>query len=136
MYPVEIVRDDRNGQFKAHYVGYSSQYDERRNNSDIVPLDQNTDEHTSQEAMDSEPETNVDVVFVPFSLYSELSVKVKCALSNRRKENPSIRIDIPFDKMLFDGGFKVYGTPSRVYRGTQRYKITNFKDSPGPKLAL
>ena len=91
-------------------------------------MDQDTDEHTSEEAMDLEPETNVDVVFAPFSLYSESSVKVKCALSSRRKENPSVRIDMPFDKMLFDGELKVYGTPSRVYRATQRYKIPNFKD--------
>ena len=75
--------------------------------------------------MDSELEANMDVVFVPFSLYSELSVKVKCALSSHRKENTSVRIDMPFDKMLFDGGLKVDGTPSRVYCG---YKITNFKD--------
>ena len=80
------------------------------NNSEIVPLDQDTNEHTSQEAMDSEPETNVDVVFVPFSLYSELSVKVKCALSSCRKENTSVCIDMPFDRMLFDGGVKVWHT--------------------------
>lgn len=130
LYPVEIVeQDDSNGRFKVHYIGYSSQYDEWRDNSDVISLNC---EHTSQESMDPESarasETNVSLLFPPFSLYNELSVKVKCALSSRRKENPSTRIDMPFDKLLFDGGLKAYGIPSRLYRGTQRYKIVKYKD--------
>lgn len=127
LYPVEIVeQDDGNGRFKVHYVGYSSQYDEWRDNSEVVSLDC---EHTIQDSM-SVPasEANVSLVLAPFSLYNELSIKVKCALSSRRKENPSTRIDMPFDKLLFDGGLKACGIPFRFYRGTQRYKIMNYKD--------
>jgi hypothetical protein len=99
LYPVEIVeQDDGNGRFKVHYVGYSSQYDEWRDNSEVISLDC---EHTIQDSKSATvSEANVSLVFAPCSLYNELSIKVKCALSSRRKKNPSTRIDMPFDKLL------------------------------------
>ena len=112
LYPIEIVERDAesNGRFKIHYVGYSSKFDEWRDDSEIVSFDS----ATSQGSMDTErpsrdgysTATVIDTVVTPFSLYNELSIKVKCALSSRRKENPSTRIDMPFDKLLFDGGLK------------------------------
>ena len=44
-----------------------------------------------------------DPVPRPFTLYTELRNKIKSAL-NSRKESPVVRIDMPFDKLQFDGG--------------------------------
>ena len=47
---------------------------------------------------------------------------------SRRKESPTIRIDLQFDKVLFEGGLKVCGTASRFYCGVQRYTIKKYVD--------
>jgi len=39
-----------------------------------------------------------------------------------------IRIDMPFDKLLFDGGLRSLGTLVRTYRGTERYRINHYRD--------
>ena len=44
---------------------------------------------------------------------------------SRRKESLTVRIELPFDKVLFEG-LKVCGTESRYYRGVQRYKIAKY----------
>ena len=46
---------------------------------------------------------------------------------SRRKESPTVRIELPFDK-VFEGGLKVHGTESRYYRGVQRYKMAKYAD--------
>ncbi len=61
-------------------------------------------------------------------MYSEPGTKIKVALVCRRKESPTVRIELPFDKLLFEGGIKACGTPSRYYRGGNRYKIRKFSD--------
>jgi len=35
---------------------------------------------------------------------------------------------MPFDVLLFNGGLKIAGEPSRRIHGTQRYKINHFRD--------
>ena len=101
---------------KVHYVGYGSQHDEWRDEADIVPLDV------------SDTERDCDPVPRPFSLYSELRNKIKTALSSGRKESPVVRIDMPFDKLQFDGGLKQYGIFVRTFRGIDRYNIGHYRD--------
>lgn len=115
LYPVEVV-DKEDHRVKIHYLGYDSSYDEWREYGDVVPL-------TSPDiAEGSQP------LLQPFSLYAELGIKIKQALTCGRKESPSIRIDMPFDVLLFNGGLKIAGVPSQKIRGTQRYKINHFRD--------
>ena len=116
LYAVTIVeRQDK--RVKVHYVGYGSQHDEWRDEADIVPLD--TNDHAK---------TECDPVPRPFSLYSELRNKIKVALNSGRKESPVVRIDMPFDKLQFDGGLKQYGTFVRTFRGIDRYNISHYRD--------
>lgn len=101
---------------KVHYIGFSQEFDEWREPSDIVPLE--LDES-------SDPDSPV---LLPFSLYFELGNTIKKALNSGRKESPHIRIEMAFDKLQFTGGLKAYSTSSRTYRGIERYKITSYKN--------
>lgn len=109
LYLIDSERD----RVKVHYVGYDSSYDEWRESGDVVPLDS----------------PDIDQTFLcPFSLYAELGLQIKQALSCSRKQSPTIRIDMSFDILLFNGGLKVAGVPSKVVHGTQRYKINHFRN--------
>ncbi len=50
-----------------------------------------------------------DVLIKPFSLHSELALKIKTSLLGGRKDSPIIRIDMPFDEINFDGGLGACG---------------------------
>ena len=110
------IEERQDTRVKVHYVGYGSQHDEWRDEADIVPLDV------------SDTERDCDPVPRPFSLYSELRNKIKTALSSGRKESPVVRIDMPFDKLQFDGGLKQYGIFVRTFRGIDRYNISHYRD--------
>jgi len=116
LYPVKVVdKNSDNGLVKIHYVGYSSAYDEWRNEAEVV------------ESNEASVEVSCELV-KPFSLYEQLCNRIKCALNSGRKDSPSVRIDMPFDKLLFDGGLRSLGTLVRTYRGTERYRINHYRD--------
>ena len=54
----------------------------------------------------------VDAVipYVSYSLHKVLGNKIKLSLNNGRKFSPCVRIDIPFDKVMFEGGLAPFGT--------------------------
>ena len=128
LYPVEVVGDDGRGRVKLHYVGYSSCHDEWRDESEVVPIESSQTEHSMEVDCSS-------ITYIPFSLYTELGNRIKSSLMSRRKESPTIKIELSFDKVLFEGGLKVFGTESRYFRGVQRYKIGKYSDL-NPVLGL
>ena len=128
LYPVEVVGDDGRGRVKLHYVGYSSCHDEWRDESEVVPIESSQTEHSMEMDCSS-------ITYIPFSLYTELGNRIKSSLMSRRKESPTIKIELSFDKVLFEGGLKVFGTESRYFRGVQRYKIAKYSDL-NPVLGL
>ena len=126
LYPVEVIeKEDR--RVKVHYVGYSTKYDEWREESDLEPV--NTSE-TSQGAASSEDMTCDGCSFEPFSLhnYMYLKVKIKQSLCCTRKSSPEVRIVVPFDAITFNGGLKMLGTQSKKAQGVQHYTIKHYQD--------
>jgi len=120
LYDVTIV--GRQGtKLKVHYVGYGSQHDEWRDEADIIQLDRS-------KKSDADAERDCNPVPRPFSLYSELRNKIKIVLNSGRKESPVVCIDMPFDKLQFDGGLKQYGTFVHTFRGIDRYNINHYRD--------
>ena len=115
LYSVEIIEreDDR---VKVHYVGYSSKYDEWKDKFEI--------EFSQCDRVEDE----VANIYEPFSLYKDLSLKIKRALSCNRTASPNIKISMPFDLLLFNGGLKLAATPARKSGGIQYYRINNYKD--------
>ena len=85
---------------KIHYVGYASKYDEWKDESQLGSLEA------------GKKGSQVTSHFQPYSLYTNLTVKIKQALSCGRKSSPAVRIVMPFDVVRFNGGLRVVGIPS------------------------
>ena len=100
---------------KIHYVGYASKYDEWKDESELESL----------EASEKGSPVNH---FQPYSLYTNLAVKIKQALSCGRKISPAVRIVMLFDVVQFSGGLREAGIPSKKVHGVQHYKIRHYRD--------
>ena len=80
LYDIEVLeRDPRTQSVKIHYIGYSAGHDEWRPVSDIIdkPMKQDTP-------------------------HAELASRIKSSLTRSRINSPEVRIEIPFDKGLYD----------------------------------
>ena len=64
----------------------------------------------------------------PFELHSELAYQIKLALDSRGWQEPQVRIDLPFDKLLFEGGLKQLGKLSHSVRRSEVNTIGHYKD--------
>lgn len=120
VYPVEVLEatsDSEGTRYKVHYVGYSSKYDEWKSAEEIVDLDEG-----------GESEIHDCHAARPFSLYNKLAHRIKARLVLGRKDSPIVKIDMPFDRVTFDGGLAIKGYKKWYVRGVQRYSIKGFKD--------
>ena len=63
-----------------------------------------------------------------FSLYKELALKIEANLTCGRKSSPTIKIEMPFDKLLYDGGLKSLGRFKHRSRGNKQFTITTHSD--------
>ena len=64
-----------------------------------------------------------------YSLYRDLSLHIKRAFSCSRKASPEVKITMPFDVTLFNGGLRLAAIPLKKSRGQlQQYKIKHNKD--------
>lgn len=113
LYSVTILEQDED-KVKVHYVGYSSIYDEWKHENEL---------EEDEEAACESPDT-----YKPYSLYDNLRLRVKQALTCGRKSSPMVKIVMNFDCVQFNGGLKAVGVPSKVIHGVQHYRIRNYKD--------
>ena len=109
IYPVTIVEQDSD-KVKVHYIGYSSDYDEWKNEDELI-----------EEG--GGPSLEIQATYQPYSLYYCLRLRVKQALASGRKSSPVIKIVMNFDPVLFNGGLKTVGVPFKVVQGIQHFKI-------------
>ena len=116
LFSVEIIEKEQS-RVKVHYIGFSNAFDEWKGESEV-------------EVINGEEIPAVDdySTYKQFSLYDELRIKIKRALSCNRSATPTIKIVMPFDLILFNGGLKAAAVPSRQTGGIQYYKITNYQD--------
>ena len=117
LFPV-IIRERNDSQVKVDYVGYSSSYDEWKDVSELETIG----------AAEAEEQSAAPTPYQPFSLYKDLRIKIKLAMSCSRKASPSVRVCMSFDILLFNGGLKQSGVPSRQVAGNQYYKIQCYRD--------
>ena len=123
LYPIEVVERAPDNRVKIHYIGYHARFDEWRDESEIELLTQNNDESENEHDLGSCPPLGH-----PFSLYHELGTRIKQTLLCGRKESPCVRIDMPFDLLLFNGGLGAAGTQFRNIGGTKHYRIKHYRD--------
>ena len=125
LYPLRVVDEDEVRQLvKVHYEGYSTSYDEWRAKDDIVDL--HSGDETGHGDGDTFSEDTLDAcsLISPFNLYRELVVGIKASLTSGRKKSPQIRLRMPFDRLIFDGGLKARA----VEAGGGKYTIKQYQD--------
>lgn len=88
LYPLEVIAKDGD-RVKVHYIGYSSQYDEWRQSSELETL-------SPRSGQQLEP-------YQPFELHQELAYSIKLALVCSRKD-PNVPTEMPFDLLLLTVG--------------------------------
>ena len=121
LYPVNIL-EKRDGQVKVHYVGYDDEYDEWKEEGDLEDLNEDSNEHHLEASLSD------NVVMEAYSLYKDLGVRIKRGLLCSRTSSPLIKVVMPFDMLLFNGGLKEAGIRSKKVGGVQHYKITHYRD--------
>ena len=126
LYPLQVVEEDEERQLvKVHYEGYSTIYDEWRARDEIIDLQ--PDNETAREDGNAVEDTDSGpgiAPILPFSMYHELMVGIKAALTSGRKKSPQVRLRLPFDKLIFYGGLKARG----VEAGGGKYTIKQYQD--------
>lgn len=106
LYPIEVV--ERSGQrVKVHYIGYSEDTDEWKEAGDIIDL----------------PPTQREGPYQPFEHHRELAYQIKLALNSGHGRDPSVRLEVPFDKLLFEGGLAQCGKLVARSRGHEVFAI-------------
>ena len=128
LYPIKTVERD-GSRVKIHYVGYNSSNYEWCEQSDIITVSGQSHSTTRSSTV-----TQVQ----PYSLYQELGIRIKQALTCRKKQSSSIKITMGFDYLLFKGGLQADGIPKSLQVGVTQYKIQlfQFRLSVRTQLAL
>jgi len=122
LYPVEILEacGDR---VKVHYVGYSKKYDEWKERGDVEDIS------TRPEDTSTRPEPSDTVpLYRPYSFYDDLKFRVKKSITCSLHTSPKVKITMPVDVLLFNGGLKMAGTPIKMVGGVQYYGIHKYRD--------
>lgn len=124
LYPITVLEEDHS-KVKIHYVGYSSAFDEWREQSELECL---AEDEADSEVTTSTAEAVATVPYRPYSMYNALRMKIKQALNCGRRASPVINIIMPFDLIQFNGGLKSVGILSKKVHGTQHYQINHYRD--------
>ena len=109
LYPISQVKRDGT-RVLVHYVGYDSHFDEWREESDLINM--------------LFPCLTTEC----YDLHQDLVLKIKSSLTSKRKSNPVVRVDMPFDMKIFCQGLKCKGTVSKTVKGVTYYKIRSYKE--------
>ena len=63
-----------------------------------------------------------------FDLHKELLYLIKSALRGGARQDPGVRIEMPFDLITFNGGLKMMDTPKYERRGVLVYGLKMYQD--------
>lgn len=63
-----------------------------------------------------------------FSLYERLASKIKNSLKSSRKSSPEVRIDMDFDRYLYNRDMKSLGQLKEKKGGNEVYSIIHYSD--------
>ena len=66
-----------------------------------------------------------------YDLHQDLTLKIKSSLTSKRKSNPVVIVDMPFDMKIFCQGLQCKGTVSKMVKGVTYYKIKSYKELVG-----
>lgn len=86
------------------------------------------------EIVDLSPLPEQDI-YQLFELHHELAIQIKMALDSKHRRDPEVRIELPFDRLLFEGGLKQAGHLMSGVRGATVYGISSYT-SLTPSLGI
>ena len=109
LYPISQVKRDGT-RVLVQYVGYDSHFDEWREESDLINM--------------PFPCLTTEC----YDLHQYLALKIKSSLTSKRKSNPVVRVDVPFDVKIIYQGLQCKGTVSKTVKGVTYYKISSYKE--------
>lgn len=115
LFPVEVI-EESSKKYKVRYTGYDSSFDKWKNKDELVAID-----------FEEAPEVAIPII-ERHSLYNELAIRIKTSLNSNRKGSPIVRIDLPFDKIEFDGGLRRLGTPKCRIHDIEHFTISKYQD--------
>ena len=99
-------------------MGYNDSYDEWREVGDIVSESGNPHGDTQT------PQHQIQ----PYSLYKELSIKIKQLLTCGKKQSQLVKFNMKFDYLLFVDGLQATGIAKTFIHGNTWYKIQAYND--------
>ena len=98
LYPIEIL-ERTSDRVKIHWIGYDSKYDEWRNEGDIESI------------AESRPGALQIEQYCALDFHQELVYAIKAVLrSSLPRRDPEVRLEVPFDLLIYNGGLKAAGT--------------------------
>uniref|UniRef100_A0A1X7UR53 Tudor-knot domain-containing protein n=1 Tax=Amphimedon queenslandica TaxID=400682 RepID=A0A1X7UR53_AMPQE len=103
LFKIRVVKE-KGTKVKVHYIGYGKKFHEWKERSELVLFDPGASD-----------------------AITELANKIKSSLQNSRKDSPSVKIDMTFDMLLFEGLGKL-GMEKCVSRRIKKYAIRAYTD--------
>ena len=122
LYPIKVVQTDGD-RVKVHYIGYSDIYDEWKNKDELEDLTPTTSGATAESSG-----TSTSSSYQPYSLHEDLEFRVKKSITCSRTASPKVVIVMPIDVLLFNGGLKMAGKPTKKVGGVQYFGIDEYRD--------
>ena len=101
LYRVEVLERD-NERVKVHWIGYSDDKDEWIPADSLTTLDKSSQECGSDGALQSEH-------YFPFNFHEELAYRIKASLTAGTREDVDVKIEVPFDPLIYFGGLQRQG---------------------------
>ena len=98
---------------KIHYVGSADKHDEWREAEEV--------ESVCKESKEAER-------YTPFDPHREVAFQIKASLNAGNRKDVDVRIDMPFDRLLFNGGLKQKAFHQGRSHGHDMYGIRQYSD--------
>jgi len=108
---------------KVHYIGYSDIYDEWKDKNELEDLTPATSGTTAESSG-----TSTSPSYQPYSFHKDLKFRVKKSITCSRTLSPKVVIVMPVDVLLFNGGLKMAGKPTKKVGGVQYFGIEEYRD--------
>jgi len=124
LYPIEVVQTDGD-RVKVHYVGYSDIHDEWKDKAELE------DFTTATSGTTTESSDTSSTSYQPYSFHQDLKFRVKKSITCSRTTSPKVVIVMPIDVLIFNGGLKMAGKPTKKVGGVQYYAIRRLESSVG-----
>ena len=98
LYRIKVL-ERRDDHVKVHWIGYTHKNDEWIAADSLTTLDEGAE--------------GTDVLqlerYSPFNIHEELAYRIKAALTSGTKDSVEVKIELPFDPIIYTGGLQQQG---------------------------